>query len=54
MPFAREGPEHIGHDTSAATNHPARNQLDAPHHLSGRPAREGRQQDFAGIGTIDD
>jgi hypothetical protein len=31
-----------------------RDPLDAPRHLGGGPAREGHQQDFAGIGAFDD
>jgi hypothetical protein len=44
----------MGHDTGVIADHPARDPLDAPRHLGGGPAREGHQQDFAGIGAIDD
>ena len=53
-PVEGPGPKRIGHDTCAVANHPARDPLDTPRHLGGGPAREGHQQDFAGIGTIDD
>ena len=53
-PMEGPGPKRIGHDTGVIADHPARDPLDAPRHLGGGPAREGHQQDFAGIGAIDD
>jgi hypothetical protein len=53
-PMEGPGPKRIGHDTGAVADHPARDSLDPPRHLGGGPAREGHQQDFAGIGAIDD
>src|ERR1700680_3640558 len=53
-PMEGPGPKRVGHDTGVIADHPARDSLDAPRHLGGGAAREGHQQDFAGIGTIDD
>src|SRR3982074_439899 len=53
-PMEGPGPKRIGHDTGVIADHPARDPLDTPRHLDGGPAREGHQQDLAGIGAIDD
>jgi hypothetical protein len=53
-PMEGPGPKRIGHEPGVIANHPARDSLDPPCHFGGGPPREGHQQDFAGIGAIDD
>jgi hypothetical protein len=50
----RKVPAHSASVMTPALYHPARDPLDTPRHLGGGPAREGHQQDFAGIGAIYD
>src|ERR1700730_19281243 len=53
-PMKSPGPKRIGHDAGVIADQPAHDSLDTPRHLGGGLARQGHQQDFAGIGTIDD
>ena len=46
--------QRVGHDAGIVAHHLAGDPLDAPGHFGGGAAREGHQQDAAGIGAVDD